>query len=141
VPIDVSFINGGEGVVCIARGCLTSRELIDFDLRQLSDPDTLARRRWTLMDISATSKVDISTTELRELSAMHRQMAGIAGQHIVAIVAAAGSFAFGMGRMWEAFLASEEVEWQTRIFRNREEAEWWLKEEVDAAFGIDLVLN
>ena len=86
-------------------------------------------------------KVDISTKELRELSAMHGRMAAIAGRNVVAVVAAAGSLAFGMGRMWEAFLASEEVEWQTRIFRVREEAERWLKEEVDATFGIEAVLD
>jgi hypothetical protein len=39
--------------------------------------------------------------------------------------------------MWEFFIENIGLLWETMVFRDREEAEAWLKERVKEKFGID----
>lgn len=38
-------------------------------------------------------------------------------------------------KMWE--MLSDEMNWETMVFRNREDAEAWIKERVKEKYGID----
>ncbi len=90
-------------------------------------------------DFSNVDAIEISNEELKKIAELDKKMKSTVGNNVVAIVASK-DLMFGLSRMWETFIEIEGVDWHTKVFRKRDDAESWLKNEVKTLFNIDLTI-
>jgi hypothetical protein len=140
MPLEVKYINDGVGVLYIVAGKITGKEIIIADQIQLDNIERLKKKKWHLSDFSEAEEIDITNEELRQMAELDKTMVSTTGLNISAVVANEGLM-FGLGRMWEIFVEINKVNWHTRIFKTRLEAEVWLKEEAMSLFNIDLTIS
>jgi hypothetical protein len=133
MPIEVHILHDGMGRLWVCHGVLTGKELIANNERILKTKSYVGVR-WLLID-ETDAKLDISSEEIRTIKRQDDQLAAVLPEIVTAVVIPY-DYGFGMSRMWE--MLTERPGWSTRTFRNRPEAEAWLREEVRHTFGMDL---
>ena len=130
MPYRTEFIDGGTGVLNVGSGVVTSAEIIEGARTVQRDESRAKRLTHGLTDLTDVSELRVTTAELRLIVDASRKTAQLVPRGIVAIVAPR-DHAFGMARMWELLI--DEAGWTTRVFRDRVEAELWLREQLGAA--------
>ena len=130
MPYVTEFIDGGTGVLHVGSGVVTSAEIIEGARRVQSDESRARGLTHGLTDLTDVSELRVTTAELRLIVDASRKTAKLVPRGVVAIVAPK-DHAFGMARMWELLI--DEDGWTTRVFRDRVEAEIWLREQLSAA--------
>jgi len=135
MPIEIKDSDGGLGNIIIGRGIVTEEELVDALKKHLTqDKDKFKQYRYSLSDYTATTKLEVSTQKIK-LIAEYGKRAAIGNPEAIVAVVANQDLIYGLTRMWEALLAG--TNWETMAFRNREDAEAWIKERVKERYGID----
>jgi hypothetical protein len=134
MPIEMSYLDNGTGVLHVGRGVLSGKDILDAKSATFASDDKTRRYRYGLIDYSAVDNVLISSHELETVAAYDRKAATIAPGIPVAIVGGK-DFVFGLARMWEAFMHG--AGWETHVFRTREEAEAWIRERIRGKHGVD----
>ena len=84
----------------------------------------------------ATTKFELSTQKV-ELIAEYCKSSSIVNQGAIVALVASQDLIYGLSRMWQVL--SEGTNWETMVFRNREDAEAWIKERVKEKYGIDVL--
>lgn len=137
MPMEVRDVNGGLGVIIVGRGVVTDKEYIDAIEEHLSqDPDKYVKYRYALCDYTAVTKVEVSTSAICRVVEMCRRAAEI-NPHAVLAVVADRDLTYGLARM--AQLLRDDGTWEEMVFRNRKEAETWLRETLLRRYNIDHV--
>jgi hypothetical protein len=129
MPYSTEFIDGGRGVIHLGEGVLTGDELIAGSLLVRERAEREGRIEYGLTDLSAVIEFRASPKDLRRLADAQMTLARIIPRGISAVVATSEHI-FGMARMWEAY--AEDTHWAIRVFRDREAAELWLRETIEA---------
>ena len=79
---------------------------------------------------------EVSNSEVEIIASQDKR----ASEHIpdgVLAVVAKKDLAFGISRMWETIVQITGLKCETMVFRERQDAEVWLRERVKEKFGID----
>ncbi len=139
MPIEMKYMDNAIGVLYIAKGTLTGKEIIEADKKQLSNIEFLKKKKYFLGDFSGADAIEISTEELKQIAELGKEMKSIAGNNVLAIVADQ-DLMLGLGKMWKVIVDIEGFEWHTNIFRKRDAAEIWLKSIAKNLFSIDLTI-
>ena len=112
--------------------CLEVKTFGDAELNVFKDMTLaiLSDQYWhpgqaILINHSELNTAPLATDELLELAVFNQQFNTKIGQAKIAILVAR-DLEFGLSRMWQVF-SSEERESATKIFKDREEALFWLK--------------
>jgi hypothetical protein len=136
MPIEVRFLDGGTGQVLACSGHLTGAELIELEERRVAHPELVAGLRYHLADLGEVTELDVSSEQIRRLVDLSARSADHVPRIALAIVAPE-PHQYGLGRMWQTYLGlhARELPWETRILRDRESAEAWLADIVEAMFG------
>ena len=135
MPIEIKDIDGGVGVIITAFGQLTEKEWVDAHVEHLTqDENKFKKYRFSLSDYTAVTKVEVSNSAIYKIAKYGERAAQINPLPVVAL-AANQNLSYGLARMWE-FLV-DNTDWETMAFRNRGDAETWLKERVKEKFGIE----
>ena len=98
------------------------------------DKEKFRKYKYSLSDFTAAKKFEISTQKVEQIAELCRSSSTVNSEAIVAVVANQ-NLIYGLARMWE--MLSDEMNWETMVFRNREDAEAWIKERVKEKYGID----
>ena len=136
MPVELVSLDGGAGVLYACRGVVTARDLMTANERLLAAPEQTARYRFGIVDLLDAESLELSTDEIRLIAQQDTLVAAIVPKGTIVAVVAAKDLAFGLARMWEAFVG--DTEWETRTFRSRSHARSWVRERVKARFGLAL---
>jgi len=135
MPIEVRNVNGGLGVIIVGRGAVGEREYVDALRKHLTqDEETFKKYRYSLSDYTAVTSADISTEAIRSIAELCKSAAIVNPAPVVAAVAGR-DYVYGLVRMSQAI--RDDGRWESMVFRNREDAEAWIRERVRAKYGIE----
>jgi hypothetical protein len=135
MSIEIKDLDGGIGVLIACRDQVTEAEYLEVLEKHLAqDPDRYRRYRYCLADHTGATGLDFSAEGVRRIVTACGALMEINPDKVIASVADNNIF-FGYSRMWE--MLNHDSPWETAVFRQRREAEAWLRERVAERFGID----
>ena len=135
MPIEINDCDDGIGVTILGRGSITDRQWLDEFKKHLTQEEANFKKyRYSLSDYSAATEVDVSNASIQAVAKLCVKASKINPYPVVAIVAPS-DLAFGLSRMAEIMMT--ETYWATEVFRSRQEAVKWIKEEVNNRYGIE----
>ena len=138
MPIEITDIDEGRGVLINASGTLTDDEFLDSFRRHLTqDPDKFKKYRYSLTDYNKVNKLEVSTDAIHCVSDLCRRAAKVNPEPLVAIVCE-HDLLYGLARMWQQLM--DEGLWETKIFRQDYEARSWLKKRAEEKWQMDCPL-
>ena len=140
MPIEMKDLDNGLGVIVTGHRIVTENEYLDSYIKHLSqDRDKFLKYRYSLNDWAAVTEVEVSSNAIVQIAELCKHSANINPDIVVAHVATK-DITFGLSRMWE-FL-SDETKWDIMVFRNRKDAEAWIRQKVKEKYGIgDLIIG
>jgi hypothetical protein len=129
LPYTTEFVDGGRGVLRVGSGIVTSVEILDATRELQGDPERAGRLRYGLVDLTEVTELRLTSQDMRRIAEASLKIAKLVPGGVVAIIAPK-DHDFGMARMWEHLV--DEADWITRVFRNRVEADAWIREQLAA---------
>ena len=135
MPIDIkNDADNGLGVIFTGRRIITDNECLDIYKKHLiQDQDKYQKYRYSLNDWMAVTEVAVSSDTIDQIADFCKSAAKI-NPDLIVTHAANKDITFGLSRMWE-FLAAE-TKWEIMVFRNRKDAEDWIRQKVKEEHGI-----
>ena len=119
MAITISDPDGGLGDIIRAEGDISGADLVAGLKEHLAqDPAKFRRYRYSLSDYTAATRIDLPSSSVKTIARYCREASRINTDAVVTIVASR-DFAYGLSRMWEAWL--EDTDWETMSFRTRAE--------------------
>ena len=135
MPVEIKDLDDGVGVIITGWGILTEEEWIDSLAKHLTqDKDKFKKYRYSLSDYTAVTETKISNNAINVIATYCEDASEVNPKPVVVIVADQ-DILFGLSRMWE--LLVDSTDWETMVFRNRDDAEAWISEKVKEKYGID----
>lgn len=125
MPYTTEFIDDGTGVLHVGSGIVSSGEIVAGSHEVQSDEARARRLTHGLVDLTDVTELHVTAADMRIIAQASKRTAKFMPRGAVAIVAPR-DYIFGMARMWESLV--DEDGWTTRVFRDRAEAEAWLRE-------------
>jgi hypothetical protein len=125
MPFSTEYRNDRRGVHFNGTGVLTGQEILDAKAALLRAPDQLRTLTYALVDVTDVVELRITRDHVLEFVSLDLQIAEVVGRAVAVAIVAPGDLAFGIARMWEAFV--DVTGWTTYVFRSRAEAEPWLR--------------
>ena len=132
MPYTFRIIDDGTGVIRTGSGVVTADEIITSAHETRSNPGRARKLTHALVDFSTITELRISNHEMHSVVHATTAVAKLTPGAVVALVAPA-SHAFGIARMWETLM--DEAGWITGVFRERPEAETWMREQLAGLQG------
>ena len=128
MPYEITYLETDGGVLIKYFGIVTDSDIINSMEERFSSDDQVSSYRYAITDCSNVEKFEVSTEVMKESAELSKKVSMI-NKNIVVIAIMPTDLEFGMGRMWQAF--SYETGWKTGIVRTKDEAEVWLKENLE----------
>lgn len=122
-PDGLGVIHRGEGIVAGAEVIAASADHHRLEERG-------RRLRYGVVDFTKVTELRVSAAEAQAIAEEDRLTAALTPDVAVAVIAPQ-DHVFGMARMWETL--AESTGWTTRVFRDRDEAVAWLREQLPNA--------
>lgn len=97
------------------------------------DIEIFSSYRYSISDFLALDKLDV-TTDTIALIARHAEQAARRNPDVVIALVANQDLVFGLSRMWASM--AMDLPWEINTFRNREDADAWVREQLKARFDI-----
>jgi len=133
MPMNATIIDNGKGLEIKGHGVLTDQEYLDTLLPLLLVPaETMAAVAYAPVDYSQVTVAELSSDSVRRVAHACAASPVFPPDLVVAHVAPQDLF-YGLVRLWE--IMTEELRWETMVFRGREEAEAWLRGRMRATTG------
>ena len=128
MPIQHSYLDGGLGLLLMCDGTITGKDLIQFNEYALALVQAKKNvSSYCIVDYSPATTFDVSTPEIEILAAQDKKLAEYIDDYVVALIAKR-DLEYGISRMWETVLQTSGLQWETMVFRERNDAESWLRE-------------
>ena len=135
MSINIRDVDGGLGNIITGRGIIIDEEYVDSLKKHLTqDEDKFKKYRYSLSDYTATTEIDIATESV-DLIAHYCRKASVVNPEAVVAIVADEDLIYGLARMWEILI--DETDWDTMVFRKREDAEAWIRERVKEKYEIN----
>ena len=140
MPIEIRDVSDGLGVLITGRGLITEKEYVDVLTKHLTqDSHKLKKYRYCFADWTAVSKAEISTKAINLIASLNISAGRVNPNVILASVADQDSM-YGLSRMAQTL--REKTDWENEVFRNRQDAEAWIKARLEEKYGIaDAILD
>ena len=139
MPLTLTYLDEGHGVVYTASGRITGAEIIDAQAA-VESRDRAAQTIWySLFDFDDITGLEISTDNLRKVADRSIAAANHGAKGRVVGIYAKNNFAYAISRMWMVYV--EQASWETAVFRERSEAVAWIRERVRTKFGVAITLT
>ncbi len=134
MPIELKFLDNGAGVLYHFKGLVTGKEIIEINEEVFSSPESLKRLKYGVIDQTQIDSLNVSTADLLIIARQDSLAADVNSEAVVALIAAL-DLAFGLSRMWETI--TENIPWQKKVFRSKDEAYEWTRAKIREKFSID----
>ena len=134
MPIQIRDLDGGLGNIITGKGDVEEQELFEALRKHLTqDKDKFKKYKYSLSDYSALQKFNISTKNIEQIANYCKISSEVNHDAVVAVVAGR-DLIYGLARMWERLV--DGTGWEIKIFRNRKDAEVWIKDKAKEKHGI-----
>lgn len=135
MTVEIRQLDNGLGLAITWSGTLTEAEYLDFYREQLSKESVQHQEhRYSITDWSDVTETQLSPDAIAQVAWLFRDVADVSSHPVIAIVARE-DMSFGLCRMWEMQTADSEP--IMMVFREREAAKIWVRQQVKARYGID----
>ena len=124
------YTSDGLGVLHRGEGVVTGAEIIAGAAEHHRLEERARKLRYGVVDFSDVKELQVSAAEVNAIADEDRMTASLT-PHVVVAVIAPLDHAFGVSRMWETLM--DATKWNTRIFRDRDEALAWLRKQIPNA--------
>ncbi|MFC1837415.1 hypothetical protein ACFLYW_01885 [Thermodesulfobacteriota bacterium] len=138
MPVEFKYLDNGLGFGFTAMGNFQGRELIDAARHAYQLDKILRKNKYGIIDYTPVEKFDVSTSDVEAITEMGIVASKIAPDRIIAVVASA-EISHAYSRMWQ--ILSDKISWERMVFREKNEAEKWLKKRVMEQFNISITLR
>ena len=133
--IEMRDLKDGVGLSITVRGVITEKEYLNaFSKHLTQDKHKLKKYRYCLSDWTAVTKEEIPTQAIEQIAKLCKS-AALVNPDVVNATVADQDIIFGLARMAQTL--RDGTNWENEIFRNRQDAEAWLKKRVKEKYGID----
>ena len=136
MPLEIKYLDDGLGVLFIGEGIVTGKDIISSNNQIFSSEEKMKKNKYALIDYSKITQFEVSTSEVEIIASQDRKASEYIPDGVVAVVAKK-DLVFGINRMWEIIVENTGLQWEIMVFRDRDDAEAWIKEKVKEKFGID----
>jgi len=128
MPIINTNTDQGFGVITTLSGDVSGDELISAQKERYSSTKKILLLKYILADFTDTNKLDLSSSHVLQCSNL--SMCASKENPNICIAAVMNSdLGYGLSRMWQAY--TDDIPWNAKVFRTRDEAEDWLRTEID----------
>jgi hypothetical protein len=124
MSIKIDYLENGAGIEIIASGTVTGSEIIESH-KEIYNAENLKRQKYQIIDRTECKEYLVSNVEVERIAEIDKKASETNPNIIIAIVAST-DLQFGMSRVWQVYV--EKSNYLTKVFRDREGAENWLKE-------------
>lgn len=115
------------GVLVEAAGVITSEDLVRANDMIYGSEEKIKALKYQIWDFEKAEDLIARAEDLRRLAAQDAVAAAINSNILIAVISPR-DYGFGMGRMWESFVAETAI--HSHVFRTREEAESWIDSKI-----------
>jgi len=122
MPYDSKFVDGDRGLHMTGSDVVTAQEILTA--KRALDKDKLKQLAWAICDLKSVAELRLSPDEIRDIAALDVEMARMAPQVVVALVAPRADI-YGLSRMWQVLV--EDTGWVVAIFLSFDEAKTWVR--------------
>ena len=140
MSIKLINLDFGLGVVFIGEGVVTGQDIINANKIILSFEEKIKISKYCIIDYSEASAYDVSKHEINIIADQDKEISIYLPDYIVAIIAKR-DLEFGVSRMWQTIIEVNDLKWDTEIFRDRNDAEKWIKNRAKEKYDIDLTFH
>jgi hypothetical protein len=126
MSIEINYLENGAGIEIIASGTVTGSEIIESH-KEIYNAENVERQRYQIIDRTECKEYSVSIAEVERIAEIDKKASDTNPNIVVAIVAST-DLQFGMSRVWQVYV--EKSKFVTKVFRDREDAESWLKEKL-----------
>jgi hypothetical protein len=126
MPVQITFLDNGQGIEFISSGIITGKEIIEAN-KKIYTPENLLRLKYKIVDRTTCTEYQVTSEEVQIIAEQDKEAAKINSNIIIALVSPT-DLQYGVSRMWESFV--DEIGFQTGVFRDRMSADAWLKEKL-----------
>lgn len=121
------------GVLIVGTGQVSARQAIAVNKKLHGKHVRTGSLKYKLIDLTEVTQTDASSDEMRTLASQDEEAARMApGNFLIAIVGSR-DIDFGLSRMWKT--QANDPHLKTMIFRNRPDAENWIRVEMQKEAG------
>jgi hypothetical protein len=134
MPIDIKDTDNGLGIIFSGSRIITENEYLDIYKKHLTqDRDKFQKYAYSLNDWTAVAEVEVSSGAIAQIADLCKNAATI-NPDLVVTHSSNQAITYGLSRMWE--ILADETKWEIMVFRNREDAEDWIRQKVKEKHGI-----
>ena len=127
MTIKINYLENGAGLEIIASGTVTGSEIIE-EHKEIYNAENLKNQKYQIIDRTECKEYLVSNEEVKKIAEIDKKAAETNPNIIIAIVAPT-DLQFGISRVWQVYV--ENSNFLTKVFRERENAENWLKEKLN----------
>jgi hypothetical protein len=134
--VEVIEIADGYGVVFACTGRVDMQQLVDSKTDFQARFPRAASWFFAIVDFRGTAQFDVAPEEIPQLVARDNELAHMTRPALPVAIIAPEALMFDTSRVWQA--VGYSTGWESKIFREREAAETWLRHRVSAAYRVEL---
>lgn len=135
MPVEIRDLDGGLGNLVLGSDALDDKEFLGTIRKHLMQDETkFMKYRYSICDWTQSTQINLSNDAIYELADLCKT-ASLVNPDIIVGGVAKSDVVFGLSRM--AQILMDEDGWEYEVFRNREDAEEWIKAKVKEKYGID----
>ena len=135
MSIDISDLDGGLGNQIFGSGIINDDDyLAALRNHLMQDKTKFSKYRYSLADWTQVTQVNVSSEAIQIIANLCIKVSTVNPDPVVAVVAKS-DLVFGLSKMSQILM--DETGWEHKVFRNREDAEEWIKHRLLDKYGID----
>lgn len=136
MPIKVKYLDNGIGFIFIGEGLITGDDIINSNKIIFSHRERMKKYKYGLVDYSNIAQFNVSSSEIEIIASQDKKASNYIPDGVLAVIAQK-DLEFGVSRMWAMIVENSGVQWETMVFRSRQDGEAWIKERIRNNYGID----
>ena len=138
MPIISKRLDKGSGFLSVAYGSVTTTEIKNNIKKIFLSEEIFRKYTYGLIDFSETDNVTVTNHDIRKMAEQNIKE-GYVNDHLIVAIVVEKDIDYGLARMWEAYITG--LNWESYVFRSRQEAESWIKEKVKFKHGLEITMK
>jgi hypothetical protein len=140
MPIELTYLDDGYGAEFKGIGVVTGEDILSANTEMFSTPEKTQRYRYGLADWTTVTEHKVTSADLQRAAVQDKNASKYLPELFIAIVADK-DLEFGFSRMFAVFIEANNLDWKVMIFRERKDAEEWLRRKVKEKHQIELTFQ
>ena len=126
MTVRINYLDGGIGIELIASGIVSGDEVLEAH-KEIYNEENLHRQRYRIIDRTSCDYYCVRPEEIEQIAELDINAAKINPNIVIALVSAT-DLQNDMARIWQIYVEKSPL--ATRIFRDRQSAVAWIKEQL-----------